>query len=96
MGVGTERPRIVYEATGTESDDVHRAIETGLRAGCTLRDLSSADTDRIVLSTDGHTERVGTADGAPNAPADDQDLASTDADRPAASEHVREGGDAPD
>ena len=49
-----------------------------------------------MLSTDGHTERVGTADGAPDAPADDQDLASTDADRPAASEHVREGGDAPD
>ena len=39
---------IVYEATGTESDDVHRAIETGLRAGCTLRDLSSTDTDRAL------------------------------------------------
>jgi hypothetical protein len=49
-----------------------------------------------VLSTDGHTKRVGTADGAPDAPADDWDPASTDADRPAASEHVREGGDAPD
>lgn len=49
---------IIYEATGPDPERVHRRIERGLRAGCSLRDLSPARSDRVVLATDGVTTRV--------------------------------------
>ena len=50
----------VYEATGTDREAVHEGIDAGLRAGCALRELTPAHTDRVVLSADGGTERIET------------------------------------
>lgn len=64
---------IVYEATGTDAETVHRTIESGLRAGCVLREFSPTCSERVVLSTDGTAERVETGDGTAES---DSDLGS--------------------
>jgi arginine decarboxylase len=78
----TDGRGIVYEATGTDPGTVHRAIETGLRAGCSLRDLSPARADRVVLATDGTAERIETANGVLDASGSGPRRAPMNVDRP--------------
>jgi arginine decarboxylase len=82
---------IVYEATGTDREAVHEEIDAGLRAGRALRELTLAYTDRVVLSTDGDTERIETGSEGDLPSLNGPHHASIDAGRSAPPTHRSEG-----
>jgi arginine decarboxylase len=74
---------IVYEATGTDSGSVRKEIDAGVQAGSALRELTATYTDRVVLSTDGDSERIETGSEGDSPSSDGPRHASTDTDRSA-------------